>query len=305
MNAKRVVIAGGTGFIGRALAAEFARRGLDVAVLTRSPRPRRDGVAEVAWNGVQAGAWEALLDGAEAVVNLAGRNINCRQTPDQLREIVASRVNSVQAIAAAIGRVKQAPRVWVQAGAVGFYGDTGKVICDETAGAGGDTLADVCRQWEAALAAAEAPQTRKVILRMGVVLGREGGALPVLNTMTKWFLGGAAGNGRQYLSWVHLADLAAMFAAAVADERLSGVFNAVGPDPVTNAQFMQELRRVHHRPWSPPAPALAVRLGAWLMGSDGSLALISQRCVPKRFLELGFQFRFTDIALALNDLCKR
>jgi uncharacterized protein (TIGR01777 family) len=305
MNSKRIVIAGGTGFVGGVLSAEFSRRGFEVVVLTRFPRPRHDGVVEVEWNGAQAGAWEALLDGAEAVVNLAGRNLNCRHTPDHLREIVASRVNSVKAIAAAIGRVKQGPRVWVQAGAVGYYGDTGKVICDETAGAGGDTLADVCRQWEAALAAAEVPQTRKVILRMGVVLGRDGGALPVLGTMTKWFLGGAAGSGRQYLSWIHLADLAAMFAAVVADERLSGVFNAVGPAAVTNAQFMQELRRVYHRPWSPPAPAFAVRLGAWLMGSDGSLALTSQRCVPKRFLELGFQFRFADIPLALNDLCQR
>jgi hypothetical protein len=305
MNSKRVIIAGGTGFIGSALAAEFTLRGFEVVVLTRSPRPRGDGVVEVAWNGVQAGAWEALLDGAAAVVNLAGRNLNCRHTPDHLREIVDSRVNSVKAIAAAIGRVKQPPRVWVQAGAVGFYGDTGEVVSDETARAGGDSLADVCQQWEAALAAAETPQTRKVILRMGVVLGRDGGALPVLNTLTKWFLGGAAGTGRQYLSWIHLADLAAMFAAAVADERFSGVFNAVGPEAVTNAQFMRELRRVHHRPWSPPAPAFAVKLGAWLMGSNGSLALISQRCVPKRFLELGFQFRFANLPAALNDLCQR
>ncbi len=194
--------------------------------------------------------------------------------------------------------------MWVQASAAGFYGDTGEAVCDESAPVGGDTLANVCRQWEAAFAAAQVPQTRKVVLRIGFVLGRDGGALPVLTKLARWFLGGAAGSGRQYVSWIHLQDLVAMFVAAVGDEKLAGTFNAVGPQAVTNAAFMRELRRVLRRPWSPPAPALAVKLGAWLMGSEAFLALASQRCVPKRFLEAGFQFQFADLAAALNDLCR-
>ena len=347
MHPKRIVIAGGSGFIGCALAREFSARDFEVVVLTRSPRQRTDRIREVQWDGEQAGAWISFLDGADAVINLAGKSINCPHTPANLRAIIESRVNSVNAIAAAIGgddsafgskthafplirpadtfspiggegrdegalshnpaafTLQTPPRVWVQASATGFYGDTGDVACDETAAVGNDTLANICHQWEAAFTAANVPQTRKVVLRIGFVLGRDGGALPVLSKMTKFFLGGAAGNGRQYLSWIHLADLARMFATAVEDEQLSGTFNTVAPGVVTNAEFMRELRRALHRPWSPPAPAFAVKLGARLMGSEGSLALASQRCVPKRFLEAGFRFRFAGLAPALNDLCSK
>lgn len=305
MSSKRLVIAGGSGFIGRALATEFSARGFELVVLTRSPRQRPDGILEVAWDGANAGAWAAMLDGAEAVINLAGRSINCPHTPANLRGIIASRVNSVNAIGLAINRAKNPPRAWVQASAVGFYGDTGDVARDEKAAAGSDALADVCRQWEAAFATADVPRTRKVALRIGFVLGRHGGALPVLSKMTRCFLGGAAGSGRQYLSWIHIADLAAIFAVAVTDEKFSGTYNAVAPNAATNAVFMCELRRALHRPWSPPAPAWMVKLGARLLGSEGSLALISQRCVPARLLDAGFQFRFEHLAQALEDLTRR
>jgi uncharacterized protein (TIGR01777 family) len=303
MTARRIVIAGGSGFIGSALANEFLARGFEVVVLTRSPRQRADGVREVAWDGKNAGEWFQFLDGAGAVINLTGKSINCPHTPENLRGITDSRVFSVQAVAAAIEKVQMPPRAWVQASATGFYGDTGDIARGESAPAGGDTLANICRQWENAFAAVRAPQTRKVTLRIGFVLGREGGALPVLSKLTRWFLGGAVGNGRQYISWIHLTDLVRMFVAAVEDEKLSGVFNAVAPKPVTNAEFMRELRHALHRPWSPPAPEFAVKLGARLMGSEASLALASQRCVPEKFLAAGFQFQFASVVSALNDLC--
>jgi uncharacterized protein (TIGR01777 family) len=304
MSAKRIVIAGGSGFIGRALAEEFSRCGDHVVVLTRSPRRRTDGVAEAEWDGVSAGAWCTQLEGAHAIINLAGKNINCPLTPKNLQEITSSRVNSVNAIAAALARVQATPGVWLQAGAVGFYGDAGPVALDESAPAGDDALAGVCRQWEAAFASVHVPALRKVTLRLGMVLGREDGALPLLAKMTRWFLGGSAGSGRQYVSWIHLADLAAMFRLLLEEDQYSGVFNAVAPDAVTNAQFMHELRHALHRPWSPPAPAWAVRLGGRLMGSDGSLALISQRCIPRRFLAAGFRFKFGSVAPALQDLVR-
>lgn len=302
MNQKRIVIAGGSGFIGTALAQEFIRRGYVVVVLTRSPRVRTDGVCEVAWDTKTPGEWTAQLDGATAVINLTGKNINCPHTPENLRAITASRVDSAKAIAEAIERTSVPPRVWVQASAVGFYGDTRDKACNESAPNGTDNLANICHQWEAACAAATVPQTRKVILRIGFVLGRESGALPVLARLTKFFLGGAVGSGRQYISWIHLADLVAMFVAAVERENLSGTFNAVAPNAVTNAEFMRELRRALHRPWSPPVPALAVKLGAKLLGSEPSLALISQRCVPKKFQEAGFRCQFSELRGALENL---
>ena len=266
MSLRRLVIAGGSGFIGRALAREFTARGFAVVVLTRTPHPREDGVLEIPWDGVGAGAWAELLEGAEAVINLAGKSINCPHTPANLRDITASRVDSVQAIAAALGRAEKAPCVWVQASAVAFYGDTGAEVCGENAPVGNDTLAKVCRQWEGAFAAAKASQTRKVILRIGLVLGRDGGALPALSKLTRGFLGGAAGGGRQYVSWIHLADLVAMFVAVVEDAKLTGTFNAVGPRAVTNSEPMRELRRVLHRPWCPPAPGAGGKTGGLAVG---------------------------------------
>jgi uncharacterized protein (TIGR01777 family) len=303
MTQKRIVIAGGSGFIGTALAREFSGRGFEVVILTRSPRERTGGIREVAWDGEHLGEWIQWLDGAAAVINLAGKNIDCPHTPENLRAIGASRVNSVQTLATALEQVRTPPRVWVQASAIGYYGDTREKPCDESTPNGHDALARVCRDWEGAFDTAKTPKTRKVTLRIGFVLGTGGGALPVLARLTKLFLGGAAGNGRQYISWIHLADLVRMFAAAVEDGQSTGPYNAVAPDPVTNAEFMRELRRTLHRPWSPPVPEFAVKLGARLMGSEPSLALASQRCEPKRFREAGFQFQFPELKAALHDLC--
>ena len=305
MSAKRIVIAGGSGFIGTAIATELRARGYVVVVLTRKPRERSDGVREAAWDGAHAGEWIQFLDGAEAVVNLTGRSINCPHSPENLREIIASRVNSVNAIAAALGQVKTPPRVWVQAGAAGFYGDTKNNLCEENSPVGNDTLADICQRWEDTFNSAIAPKTRRVTLRIGFVLGRDGGALPVLSKLTKLFLGGAVGTGRQFISWIHLADLVRMFVAAIERENLSGTFNAVAPNAVTNAEFMRELRRALHRPWSPPAPVFAVKIGSRLMGSEASLALVSQRCAPKNFLATGFEFQFSNLRAALENFYPR
>jgi uncharacterized protein len=303
---KRILLAGGSGFIGRELARVLVARGYEVIVLTRTPR-QSSGFREVEWGGAHVGEWIQFLGDAEAVVNLTGRSVNCPHTPENLREILDSRVNSVRAIAHSIPHViipniKKPPRVWVQASAVGFYGDTGDRLCDESSAAGTDALAGICKQWEAAFNSADAPNTRKVALRIGFVLGREGGALPVLSKLTKRFLGGSAGSGKQFISWIHLEDLTRMFIAAIEREDLSGTYNAVGASPVTNAEFMRELRHALHRPWSPPVPKFAVRLGARWMKSEPSLALASQCCAPIRFLESGFEYQFPKLRPALEDL---
>jgi len=273
-----------------------------VVVLTRHPKPRADGAKEVEWDGKNLGEWIQSLHGAEAVINLAGKNINCPHTPEVVRGLVSSRVDSVNAIAAAIYHVALPPRVWVQASAIGYYGNAGDRICDEHCPAGDDVLATICAQWERAFGAAVTPKTRKIVQRIGFVLGREGGALPVLEKLTRWFLGGRAGSGNQYMSWIHIADLMQMFVAAVETEPVEGVFNAVGPSPVPNKEFMRELRRVLHRPWSPPAPEWGIRIGARLMNSEPSLALTGCRAMPKRWEEAGFPFRFLKLSEALGDL---
>src|SRR5581483_978850 len=300
-NRKRIVIAGGSGFIGTALAKELSAN-YEVVVLSRSPKLRADGVKEIEWDGEHIGEWIQFLNGAEAVVNVAGKNINCPHTPENVHELTASRVNSVNAVGAGIYHVAQPPKTWVQASAIGFYGSPGETICDENSPPGNDTLTEICRQWENAFAEAKMPKTRKVLIRIGFVLGRDGGALPVLAKLTKWFLGGRTGSGKQFIIWIHISDLTRMIAEAVEREIFSGTFNAVGPNPVTNDDFMRELRYALHRPWSPPTPEWAVKFGARLMKSEPSLALAGVRVVPKRFFETGFQFRFSELSKAFENL---
>jgi uncharacterized protein len=302
MNKKRVVLAGGTGFLGRSLARALLAKGYDVVVLTRSPRQREDGAMEAAWDGRALGEWIQFVNGAEAVVNLTGHSVNCRHTPENRREIVESRVNSVSALAAAIDHSSRPPRVWVQAGSLAFYGDLDDRWCEEGTPSAGGEMTETCRLWETAFMAAPLPRTRQVLLRIGLVLGRNGGALPVLGILTKWFLGGAAGNGWQYVSWIHLADMNQIWLDAIEREDLQGVFNATSPNSVTNAEFMAELRRALHRPWCPPAPAWAVRFGSWLMRTDPSLALTGRRCRPTRILRMGFKFQFPELRGALADI---
>jgi len=299
---KRIILAGGSGFVGQALAPVLAGKGYNVVVLGRGAAHRKDGVDYLQWNGKTLGDWARSIDGAEAIVNLTGKNINCRHTAENQREIIGSRVDSVRVLGEAIANCAVPPRVFVQTSGVGYFGDTGDRVADESAPQGNDFPAEVCRQWEGAFDALDLPSTRKVLLRLGVVLGRKGGALPVLEKLTRWCLGGAVGNGRQFISWIHVADVVRMFASAIEEPELRCVFNATAPAPVTNSEFMRELRRALHRPWSPPVPAPFARAGAWLMGSDGGLALTSCRCVPRRFLDHGFDFQFPYLREAFANL---
>lgn len=299
---KHVILAGGTGFVGQALTPVLVAKGYQVVVLGRGPAHREGGVEHLQWDGKTVGSWAGAIEGAEAIVNLTGKNINCQHTPENRREILRSRVDSVRVLGDAIAHCNVAPNVFVQTSGVGYYGDTGDNTADESSPPGNDFPAEVCRQWEGQFETLDLPGTRQIVLRLGVVLGRDGGALPMLEKLTRWFLGGAVGNGRQFMSWIHIVDVVRMFAAAIEQPELGGVFNATAPVPVPNREFMRTLRRALHRPWSPPAPAPLARAGAWLMGSDGSLALLSSRCIPSRFHEHGFQFRFPALPEALADL---
>jgi uncharacterized protein (TIGR01777 family) len=299
---KRIILAGGSGFVGQALAPVFQEKGYHVVVLGRGTGHREGGVDYLQWDGQSLGDWASAVDGAQAVVNLTGKNINCRHNAENRREIIRSRVDSVRVLGDAIAHCVNPPKVFVQTSGVGYYGDTGDRVVDEETALGSDFTAEVCRQWEGAFDALDLAATRKVVLRLGVVLGRAGAALPVLEKLTRWFLGGAVGHGRQFISWIHLSDVIRMFVASEEQTEITGVFNATAPAPVTNKEFMHELRRALHRPWSPPVPAPFARAGAWLMGSDGDLALLSSRCVPRRFLEHGFQFQFPNLRDAFAHL---
>ena len=298
----RVILAGGSGFVGRALTPLLLSAGYEVVVLTRTPSQDEAGVVDVSWDGKTLGDWARFIDGAAAVVNLTGRSINCRHTPKNRRMIIESRVDSVRVLGQAIAQSTQPPAAFVQAAGIGIYGDAGDRWCDESAPHGTAFVAEVCQHWEVAFASLVAPKTRKVLLRLGVVLGPAGGFLKVLSRLTRLFLGGQIGNGEQFISWIHMADLTNMFQVAIEMPEIIGVYNACSPNPVANAEFMRDLRRTLHRPWSPPVPKFAARIGSWLMGTEASLAFLSQRAVPRHFLKQDFGFDFPELRSALRNL---
>ena len=304
----KYLLAGGSGYLGQSLGRLLRERGHEVVVLTRSNSRRRgDGIREVQWDPTAArGEWQAELEGATAVVNLAGSSINAPPTVENRRQIILTRLDSVRALGRAFAECKQPPAAWVQASAVGYYGDAGERRCAETEPAGTTALAGICRLWEAEFAAQCPAAVRGVVLRIGVVLGRKGGAYPELAQAVRRFAGGAAGSGKQGMSWIHQTDMELIFLQALHDSAMRGAYNASAPEPVPNAEFMRLMREVLHRPWSPPVPAFVLRsILRWVVRTDPALVLEGQFAVPTRLEEAGYRFRFPRLAMALADLVDR
>jgi uncharacterized protein (TIGR01777 family) len=304
--AGRIVVAGGTGFLGRNLARYLAGFGCEVVLLSRH-RPSEDGRwLHATWDARTIGDWMKHLDGAAALVNLAGRTVDCIKTPDHCDEILRSRVESTVVLGHALREVRAPPPVWVQMSTAHIYGDPPEAICDEDSASGYGLAPHVGQSWEAACARAALPEMRQVILRTSFVLGRNGGALRVLARLGRWGLGGKVGHGRQGISWIHEHDMDRLFARAISDSGMKGAYLATAPKPVSNAEFMRELRRALRAPLGLPTPSWLVRLVAPLvLRTDPELALYGRYCVPRRLREEGFEFMFPDVASALRDLCGR
>ena len=302
----RIVIAGGTGFLGQPLAAALANGGHEVVVLTRRSAPAGAAAARsVAWtpNGV-TGPWASEIDGAGAVVNLAGEPIAARRWTDvQKQRILDSRVQATRSLVAAIRGAATPPPVFVSGSAVGYYGPLGDGVATEQTPAGSDFLAHVCVQWETEAARAATARTRLVCIRTGLVLERDGGALPQMLPPFWFGAGGPVGSGRQYWPWIHREDWIALVTWALQTPAVAGPVNATAPAPVTNADFAHALGRALHRPAFMPAPAFALRL---LLGEMADALLLSgQRAIPAAAEQLGFRFRYTRVDEALSAIFKR
>jgi uncharacterized protein (TIGR01777 family) len=298
----RVLITGGTGLIGGTLARELGAAGHEVVVLTRNATRAKlsPGVRAVGWDAATPGALEGLITADTAVVHLAGESIaGGRWTAETKRRIRESRVRSSEAVAAAIRGAKEKPRVLLQGSAVGYYGPRGPERVTENDPPGDDFLARVCVDWEAATAGVEPLGVRRALLRTGVVLAREEGALPKMALPFKLFAGGPLGNGRQGFPWIHLADEVGAIRFLLEQERASGPFNLTAPNPVSNRDLARALGRVLGRPSFLPAPGFALRLA---LGEMAGMLLGGQYAVPQRLLEHGCRFRFPDLEGALRDL---
>jgi uncharacterized protein (TIGR01777 family) len=306
----KVVIAGGSGFLGNALAWAWAEEGHDVRVLTRSVPPGEarhesgtgtPGITNVGWSpdGEQGGP-RAEVEGAAVVVNLAGMPINGgRWNAARKQAIRESRVRATGSLVAAITAASSPPPVFISASGVGYYGDRGNSALSEDAGPGDDFMAHVCVEWEAEAQRAARDGVRVVTMRTGLVLEKSGGALPEMARPFRFFVGGPIGSGRQYMSWIHRLDWIEMVRWLVDTPAIAGPVNVTAPHPVTNLQFSRALGRALHRPALLPAPRFAVRT---IVGEMADAIFASQRALPGVALAYGYHFRYPEIDIAFRGI---
>ena len=307
---RKIVLAGGTGFLGTALARWFHADGWQVVVLSRQTNCHVPNAQLVYWDGANVGAWASELEGATAVVNLAGRTVNCRYTPANRQAILASRIDSTRVLGQAIAECLQPPQVWLNSSTATIYRHSFDQPMDEQSGqiaatpeAKDQFSIEVATAWEREFHEAQVPNTRQLTLRTAMVLSTASGTVyRVLRRLARLGLGGAMAGGRQYVSWIHEEDFCLAVAWLIEREACSGVFNLAAPHPLTNRQLMRTLRSACRMPIGLPATRAMLELGAVLLRTETELIIKSRRVVPTRLLSEGFLFRYAHLAGAVEDL---
>ncbi len=310
MNPKKLILAGGTGFLGNALARHFIALHWEVVVLTRHPGPTLPGIRQIIWNGETLDTWTQELEGATAVINLAGRTVDCRYTAANRRLIMDSRVNPTRVLGEAIAHCEKPPGVWLNASSATLYRHTLNRAWDET---GVDFTptpevrdafsVDVIRAWESAFEDAITPQTRKVALRTTMVLGHgRNSVFPVLCRLARLGLGGRMGSGDQFVSWLHVEDFCRAVEWLIAHENLTGPVNLAAPNPLPNADMMRLFRNLVGAPFGLPATKAMLEIGAFFLRTETELILKSRRVIPGKLLADGFKFHFPSMPEALQNL---
>ncbi len=299
----KIVLAGGAGCLGSLLRDHFVAAGFEVVILSR-----RAGPGTVVWDGETLGAWAVELEGAAAVVNLAGRSVDCRYTAANRRQIMDSRLRSTRVLGEAIARCERPPKAWLNSSTATIYRHTFGPAWDEAGEIGGCAEAkdefsvQVATEWEREFEQAPTPHTREVALRAAMVLSREGGVFPVLRRLARLGLGGRMGDGRQFMSWIHGTDFVRAVELLIRNDAISGIVNLAAPGPVPNAEFMSQLRRAVGMPYGLPATRGMLEVGAFVLRTETELIIKSRRVVPGRLRAAGFQFRFPTLSSALAEL---
>lgn len=298
----KVIIAGGTGLIGSALAESLLSDGNEVGIISRNPARVGRNYLPISWD--ESSLLKELAD-ADAVINLAGASLGgdnplkMRWTRKRKSAIINSRLAVGKKLTQAISKLDHPPETFVQASAIGYYGNQGFEPADEDSPPGGDYLADVCLDWEASTAALEEMGIRRLMIRIGLVLSHEGGLLPLLALPFRFFVGGRVGSGNQFLSWVHIQDIVGSIKFLISDSRHQGVYNLSAPNPATNQIFSQLLGKTLRRPAWLPIPALALKIA---LGEAATLALDGRPVYPARLLDAGYPFQYQDLEDCLQDL---
>ena len=302
----KVILSGGTGFIGRALCKRLLQDQHEVVLLTRNPGAVTSSLSDKLrfrlWDAQTLGPWRESIEGADAVVNLAGEPVTAKRwTQAQKERIMASRVQATRAMVGAIAKADRKPLVLVNASAVGYYGHVMEETVTEEAAKGKGFLADVCEAWEGEARKAESFGVRVVLLRTGVVLGEQGGVLEKIIPPFRYFVGGPAGSGKQWFPWIHLEDVTGSIVFALHDRNLRGPVNVTSPNPVRMKAFCEQLGAVMHRPAWIPVPAMVLRI---LYGEMADVLLGGQRAIPQKLKAAGHPFRYPDLAAALLTMIK-
>lgn len=303
---KKIVLAGGSGFLGQALARSVLADGYEVVVLSRGAAPP-DAIGRfVPWDGKNLGDWKSELEGAEALFNLTGRSVDCRYTQENRDLILNSRVDSTRVLGEAIGACDQIPKVWLNSSTATVYEDRrgDREPHDETSEDFGTGFSvGVAQSWEKAFEESSVEGLRKVALRVSIVLGKDGGAFPVMKRFAKFGLGGAQGPGNQWMSWLHIDDWVGVARFLMENQSVDGPVNLAAPNPVTNDFFMREMRKR----FAPlgiglPAPSLFVRIGAFFLRTAPELVLKSRKVVSATLAESGYSFKYPDLGQAIRNL---
>lgn len=302
----KIVLAGGTGFVGKALTGKLSGLGHEVFVLTRGAGQivrEADGKTMIPWDGKTFGDWTACLDGADAVINLTGENIAAKRwTPSQKQRILSSRVDGTRAIVNAIGLARQKPALLINVSAVGYYGDAADLELTEDSPRGAGFLAETCGRWEAEACKAKEFGSRVILARLGPVLGEKGGMLFKMLPPFRFFIGAPLGTGRQWIPWVHRDDVMGAFLFMLGQGGLSGPVNVTAPAPVTMTQFCTALAKVLHRPSWFPVPSFLLKA---IMGEMAMIVLSSEKAVPQKLLKAGFRFTHPDLVKALEAILRK
>ncbi len=300
---EKIIIAGGSGFLGHALTLHFKNR-FEFVVLTRRPSYKKNGVTYVQWDAKNPRPeWTSHLEGATAVINLCGKSVDCRYTKKNKAEIFASRLDSTNVIGEAIKNAKQPPQIWINAASATIYRHSEDLPMTESQGVTGEGFSvEVCKAWEATFNRFNLPSTRKINLRITLVLGREGGVYPVLRKLSMFGLGGTMGPGTQRISWVHISDFCRVVEWVIDHPQSSGVYNVSAPEALTNKDFMHSLRKSVGMPVEIPSPTPLLEVGAFFLRTETELLLKSRYVAPERLTKEGFQFTFKNTESALKDL---
>lgn len=297
-----IVLAGGNGYLGGVLAHYYSTRAEKVIVLSRTAKLPDGNIQTMVWDGCNDGEWQQSLEQADLLVNLCGKNVNCRYTQRNREEILRSRINPTLALNRAVLACNQPPRLWINVTSATIYRHAEDHSQDEDTGEEGYGFSiDICKAWEKAFFETPVSGTRKIALRMGIVLGKTGGVFPRLLNLVKTGLGGRQGNGKQYVSWVHEQDVAAC-TEWLLQEEMEGVVNCTAPEPVQNHVLMKAFRTAYGMPLGLPAPLWLLEWGAWLIGTETELIMKSRWVIPRRLLVSGFRFRFPKAEHAIDDI---